>query len=87
MNCDCHWCKDRNNIFIKHILQLLSISECDSGCKCLLCEIAKKVNCKCSCTMYSTDIENCGDCEKKICPECETGENKCFACNNKKFTT
>ena len=85
MICNCHWSKDRNNIFIKHILQLLALSDCDSDCKCFLCEISKKVNCKCSCTTYSIDIENCYECEKKICSECDTGENKCFSCNKKKI--
>ena len=83
MNCNCHWSKDRNNIFIKHILQLLEISQCNDTCNCFLCEIVKKVNCKCSCTTYSSSIENCIDCEKKICSECET-KNKCFSCNHNK---
>ena len=83
MNCNCNWCKDRNNIFIQHILQLLSISQCDYNCKCFLCEITRNINCKCSCSFYSVHLENCISCNKKICNHCKTHDNKCLKCQIK----
>jgi hypothetical protein len=80
MDCRCEWSKDRNNIFIKHILQLLSISECEKSCKCFLCEIIKNINCKCSCGCLGIDLKNCSKCEKQICNDCREHENQCFKC-------
>ena len=80
MNCDCHWSRDRNNKFIEHILQLLEISQCDKKCECLLCEIIKNINCKCSCGNFSTNIDDCTDCDKKICSSCIKTESHCIKC-------
>ena len=86
MNCECMWNKDKNNIFIQHILQLLSLSNCDISCKCFLCEISKLINCKCACGHFQIDLKNCSKCEKKLCTECTKLclVDICYSCIHKK---
>jgi hypothetical protein len=86
MNCQCTWVKDKNNNFIDHILQLLSLANCDKDCLCILCEISKTINCKCKCGHFQTNLINCEKCEKKLCTECIklSNSNNCLTCINKK---
>jgi hypothetical protein len=86
MNCQCTWVKDKNDIFINHILQLLSLSDCNKNCLCLLCEISKVINCKCRCGNFQTNLIECEKCKKKLCNECIklSNSNKCLPCINKK---
>lgn len=86
MNCKCLWNQDRNNIFIQHILQLISISECNVSCQCLLCQIIKNLDCKCNCGNFHHEIKNCTSCTKKICSDCSPKDSLCNKCVEKSYS-